>query len=118
MLITAERGIVPNICSYLFLKKNGRKSGTTKVLAQKRDLGENSRKQEGPIFPLRFSNAILAQSAVAVLGLGFIDAGYSGDWSRIGVISKETEDLLKLAAFVVVPLCLLLILNFSKKHEA
>lgn len=74
MLIT-ERGIVPNICSYLFLKKNGRKSGTTKVLAQKRDLGENSRKQEGPIFPLRFSNTILAQSAVAVLGLGFIDAG-------------------------------------------
>ncbi|KAH7861181.1 hypothetical protein Vadar_022703 [Vaccinium darrowii] len=117
MLIT-ERGIVPNICSYLVVKKHGRKSGSTKILAQKRDLEENSCKQEGPIFPLRVSNTILAQSAVAVLGLGFIDAGYSGDWSRIGVISKETEVLLKLAAFVVVPLCLFLIISFSKKHEA
>ncbi|RWV83839.1 hypothetical protein GW17_00054503, partial [Ensete ventricosum] len=29
---------------------------------------------------------------------------YSGDWSRIGVISKETEDLLKIAAYLVTPL--------------
>ncbi|RZR75478.1 hypothetical protein BHM03_00058845, partial [Ensete ventricosum] len=28
---------------------------------------------------------------------------YSGDWSRIGVISKETEDLLKIAAYLVTP---------------
>lgn len=26
-----------------------------------------------------------------------VDAGYSGDWSRIGAISKETEDSLKQA---------------------
>ncbi|XP_028104492.1 uncharacterized protein LOC114303558 [Camellia sinensis] len=88
------------------------------VVAQKRELGEKSRDKQEPIFPLRVSNTILTQSAVTVLGLGFIDAGYSGDWSRIGVISKETEDLLKLAAFVVVPLCLFLIFSFSKKHEA
>ncbi|KAL8223110.1 hypothetical protein R6Q57_020509 [Mikania cordata] len=57
---------------------------------------------------------ILSQAAVAVLGLGFIDAGYSGDWSRIGVISTENEDFLKVAAFVVVPLCLFIILSISK----
>ncbi|KAH9618770.1 hypothetical protein KSS87_008037 [Heliosperma pusillum] len=57
---------------------------------------------------------IIAQSAIAILGLGFVDAGYSGDWSRIGVISKETEDVLKIAAFVVVPLCLFLIFSLSK----
>ncbi|KAD4180086.1 hypothetical protein E3N88_28677 [Mikania micrantha] len=57
---------------------------------------------------------ILSQAAVAVLGLGFIDAGYSGDWSRIGVISTENEDFLKVAAFVVVPLCIFIILSISK----
>jgi len=43
---------------------------------------------------------------------------YSGDWSRIGVISKETEDLLKLAAFVLVPFCIFLIFSFSREPEA
>ncbi|KAL2455850.1 Tetratricopeptide repeat (TPR)-like superfamily protein [Abeliophyllum distichum] len=62
----------------------------------KKDFSEKSRKQ----------NKILLQSAVGVFALGFIDAGYSGDWSRIGVISKDTEDLLKLAAFFVVPFLL------------
>lgn len=33
---------------------------------------------------------------------------YSGDWSRIGAISKDTEELLKLGAYVVVPLCVAL----------
>ena len=42
---------------------------------------------------------------------------YSGDWSRIGVISKESEELLKVGAFVVVPLCLFFILNLSQKEE-
>ncbi|KAI3754528.1 hypothetical protein L1987_54313 [Smallanthus sonchifolius] len=57
---------------------------------------------------------IVSQAAVAVLGLGFIDAGYSGDSSRIGVISTENEDLLKVAAFVVVPLCCFIIFFISK----
>jgi hypothetical protein len=43
---------------------------------------------------------------------------YSGDWSRIGVISKETEDLLKLAAFAVAPFCIFLIFSFSREPEA
>ncbi|KAK9735558.1 hypothetical protein RND81_04G212800 [Saponaria officinalis] len=60
---------------------------------------------------------IIAQSAIAVLGLGFLDAGYSGDWSRIGVISNETEDVLKFGAFLVVPLCVFLIITLSKSQE-
>ncbi|MCL7039413.1 hypothetical protein MKW94_017594 [Papaver nudicaule] len=69
---------------------------------------------------LRIPKVFIAQSAIAVLGLGFIDAGYSGDWSRIGVITKENEELLKVAAFVVVPICLYLILslpNLEKNEE-
>jgi hypothetical protein len=29
---------------------------------------------------------------------------YSGDWSRIGALSKEKEELLRIAAYGVVPL--------------
>lgn len=39
---------------------------------------------------------------------------YSGDWSRIGVISRGTEDLLKTAAFFVVPLCIFVIFFLFK----
>jgi len=35
------------------------------------------------------------QGAVFVGVLAAVDAGYSGDWSRIGAISKETEGWLK-----------------------
>ncbi|XP_047334621.1 uncharacterized protein LOC124938250 [Impatiens glandulifera] len=70
-----------------------------------------------PSFQLKVPNIILARSGIAVFGLGFLDAGYSGDWSRIEVISKENEELLKLAAFVIIPLCLVLIFSFSQKDE-
>ncbi|KAI3966905.1 hypothetical protein MKW92_038370 [Papaver armeniacum] len=40
-----------------------------------------------------------------------------GDWSRIGVVSEENEELLKVAAFVVVPLCLYLILSLSNLEK-
>ncbi|GLT97610.1 hypothetical protein SLE2022_151660 [Rubroshorea leprosula] len=104
--------------SYFLERENGRK--TFYVMARKRDFSENlssQQQQPKPIFPLRVSNTILARSAVAVFGLGFIDAGYSGDWTRIGVIPKDAEDLLKVAAFVVVPLCIFLIFSFSKEPE-
>ncbi|CAK7338138.1 unnamed protein product [Dovyalis caffra] len=100
---------------HVYLKKNGRKCVTT-TLAKRKDLSENSRSQEQPIFPLRVPKKIISLSVVAVSGLGFIDAGYSGDWSRIGVISKESEDLLKVGAFVVVPLCIFLIFSILKEE--
>ncbi|XP_011012250.1 PREDICTED: uncharacterized protein LOC105131878 isoform X2 [Populus euphratica] len=56
------------------LKKNGRKRFAT-ALAQRKEPSENSRPQEQPVFPLRVPKNILSQSAAAVFGLGFIDAG-------------------------------------------
>lgn len=57
----------------------------------------------------------LLRSGAALFALGFVDAGYSGDWSRIGAISKDTEEALKLAAYAVVPLCLAVV--FSPSSE-
>ncbi|GJN08689.1 hypothetical protein PR202_ga26639 [Eleusine coracana subsp. coracana] len=60
------------------------------------------------------SKSVLLRSGVALFALGFVDAGYSGDWSRIGAIPKDTEELLKLGAYVVVPLSLALIVPVSE----
>ncbi|PIA46009.1 hypothetical protein AQUCO_01600343v1 [Aquilegia coerulea] len=107
--------IITTPSPYLNISRNGRKLKTT--LAKKPDPVENLETQQQPILSLRVPSVFLARSAVAVLGLGFIDAGYSGDWSRIGVISRETEEFLKVAAYVVVPLSLFLIFSFSKEQE-
>ena len=48
----------------------------------------------------RWFNTYL-QGAVFVGILGFIDAGYSGDWSRIGAISPELEAKLRFYALVL-----------------
>ncbi|ESQ54113.1 hypothetical protein EUTSA_v10026581mg [Eutrema salsugineum] len=91
-------------------RKSG--AGLVTVVSKKRDFPEKSNGKR-PVLQIKVPNTILARSAIAVLGLGFIDAGYSGDWSRIGSISKETEELLKIAAFLVVPLSIFLALSFS-----
>ena len=43
-------------------------------------------------------------AAVVVGILGFLDAGYSGDWSRIGAVSVETEAALRRAAVILAEL--------------
>jgi len=48
----------------------------------------------------RWFNTYL-QGAVFVGILGFVDAGYSGDWSRIGAISTELEAKLRVYALVL-----------------
>ncbi|KAG2553891.1 hypothetical protein PVAP13_9KG627400 [Panicum virgatum] len=63
---------------------------------------------------LLLSKSVLLRSGVALFALGFVDAGYSGDWSRIGAISKDTEELLRRGAYVVVPLSLALIFSLSQ----
>ncbi|XP_059286166.1 uncharacterized protein LOC132039683 [Lycium ferocissimum] len=105
--------------SYLFLKYRNTRctKHATISFAKKREFSENTEVQEISIFSLKIPRNFLAQAAVGIFALGFIDAGYSGDWSRIGVISKENENLLKIAAFFVVPLCLFVIFSFSKKTE-
>ncbi|VAH88059.1 unnamed protein product [Triticum turgidum subsp. durum] len=57
------------------------------------------------------SKTVLLRAGAVLFALGFVDAGYSGDWSRIGAISKDAEELLKLGAYAVVPLCLALALR-------
>ncbi|TKY54662.1 hypothetical protein E2542_SST19074 [Spatholobus suberectus] len=94
-------------------RKIRRKFRTT--LAKRKEFQENGKSQQRPFIPLRVSKPILARGAIGVFGLGFIDAGYSGDWSRIGVITPQSEELLKVAAFLVVPLCIFLI--FSLPNE-
>ncbi|CAA0814690.1 Unknown protein [Striga hermonthica] len=91
------------------------------TFAKKKDSSEDSSyKQNKPTSPLSLfsTKKILIQSAVGVFALGFIDAGYSGDWSRIGVISRGTEDLLKTAAFLVVPFCIYVIFYLSKGNKS
>ncbi|XP_062210319.1 uncharacterized protein LOC133911882 isoform X2 [Phragmites australis] len=58
------------------------------------------------------NRSVLLRSGVALFALGFVDAG--GDWSRIGAISKDAEELLKLGAYVVVPLSLALVFSLSE----
>ncbi|GMP36059.1 hypothetical protein CsSME_00008293 [Camellia sinensis var. sinensis] len=78
-MLTIERSIISNILTHMVVKKNGTKFRSSTVVFQKRELGEKSRDKQEPIFSLRVSNTILDQSVVTVLGLRFIDAGYSGD---------------------------------------
>eukprot|EP00884_Botryococcus_braunii_P005958 jgi/Botrbrau1/15363/Bobra.0304s0005.2 len=39
--------------------------------------------------------SVWLQGAVVVVILGLIDAGYSGDWSRIGVLTPQAEELIR-----------------------
>ncbi|XP_048133917.1 uncharacterized protein LOC115736040 isoform X2 [Rhodamnia argentea] len=115
MAITQTSSIFTKVAAHPLPGINGRKLGA--VSAKKGDLTDPSSKtRQQPGFALRVSNPILARAAIAVFGLGFIDAG--GDWSRIGAISKEGEDLLRIAAFLVVPLCIFAIFSTSKDSES
>lgn len=51
-----------------------RRNAIAVTLAKKKDSSNDSTTQQ-PNFPLRFSSKFLAQSAITVFGLGFIDAG-------------------------------------------
>ncbi|GAB4853633.1 hypothetical protein Ancab_017824 [Ancistrocladus abbreviatus] len=103
--------------SPLIFSKQSKKLQSLRILAEKKDFPKKSSIQQNstPSFSLPYK--FLSQSAIAVFSLGFIDAGYSGDWSRIGVISKESEEMLKIASYVVVPLCLFLIFSLSRESE-
>lgn len=57
------------------------------------------------------------QLGIFVLAAGFVDAGFSGDWSRIGVLSPETEEELQWAAIGVVPLAATLIWSIYKRNR-
>ncbi|KAL7137971.1 hypothetical protein ABFS83_10G130900 [Erythranthe nasuta] len=122
MFINCSRFISCNCNTFSCLISNKNSSKPPYVAfstkSQKKDFSEkkSSKKENKALLPLKLSGTkILIQSAIGVFALGFIDAGYSGDWSRIGVVSRGTEDLLKAAAFLVVPLCIFLIFNLFEK---
>lgn len=73
MLVTAKSSF-GNFASHLLVKRSGRNSKTT--LAQKREVSDDTKPQQNSKFTLRVSRSFLAQSAIAIFGLGFIDAGY------------------------------------------
>ncbi|KAF9614353.1 hypothetical protein IFM89_018106 [Coptis chinensis] len=116
-MVTTQNGFLFSTPSTsLVTWRNSRKLKHT--LAKKQDSTDNFKsQQQQPFLTLRVPNVFIARSVIAVLGLGFIDAGYSGDWSRIGAISKEFEESLRLAAYLVTPLCLFLIFSFTKEQE-
>ncbi|XP_045818598.1 uncharacterized protein LOC123911260 isoform X2 [Trifolium pratense] len=92
-----------------------RRFSTTLLLAKKKDIiqDNNDSQPQPPFLSLRVSNSNLARAAIGVFALGFIDAG--GDWSRIGAITPQTEELLRLAAFLVVPICVFFIFSLPKQ---
>ncbi|KAL1335275.1 hypothetical protein HN51_064198 [Arachis hypogaea] len=104
-------------CSSLPATKSQRKFGTT-TLAKRDEVQENSKSEKRSFFSLKISKSFLARTAIGVFGLGFIDAGYSGDWSRTGVITTQNEELLRLAAFLVVPLCIFLIVSLPVDSDS
>jgi hypothetical protein len=49
--------------------------------------------------------------------VAFVGGRYSGDWSRIGALSRETEAALRTAAYVVVPLSAVLVWVIGKRRK-
>ena len=85
----------------------------TRVAAADEDAGSSAQDDLPEFFCLDFYQAAgrsvadarwfntYLQGAVFVGILGFVDAGYSGDWSRIGAISTELEAKLRFYALVL-----------------
>lgn len=67
--------------------------------------------------PFYAASEFWIQVAVVILTVGFVDAGYSGDWSRIGAISRETEAQLRIGAYLVVPVSAVLVWAIGKRRE-
>ncbi|XP_022135305.1 uncharacterized protein LOC111007301 [Momordica charantia] len=110
----------PSAVSRSLFNVNNRRNFRTALAKRTDDSTATKSNQENQFeFPsLRVPNPLVARFVVSVLGLGFVDAGYSGDWSRIGAITKESEDLLKIGAFLVVPFCVFLISSFAKQTDS
>lgn len=75
VVATQKTFIFTNLTSpYLTVNKNGSKLPAI-TLAKKKDISETSTPQQQN-FPIKLSTSLLPRAAIAVFGLGFIDAGY------------------------------------------
>lgn len=82
-----------------------------------RNSGETEEKSSDEDKPFFLSADFWLQVAIFLFAAGFVDAGFSGDWSRIGVLTKETEGELQMAAIGVVPLAGTLIWSISQRRK-
>eukprot|EP00271_Cylindrocystis_brebissonii_P003126 TRINITY_DN1386_c0_g1_i2.p1 TRINITY_DN1386_c0_g1~~TRINITY_DN1386_c0_g1_i2.p1 ORF type:complete len:180 (-),score=14.84 TRINITY_DN1386_c0_g1_i2:637-1176(-) len=104
LLLAAERGPLQQT---LLHASRGRLDRSRKCFALPEDDKVTSSSTQQPITAILEnlkSGTFWVQLIVAILTLGFIDAGYSGDWSRIGFLTKEQEGLLQTTALFLVPL--------------
>ena len=87
------------------------RSFRTRVRAGKREAERREGRNEEKGVVGRFLPVALSATATA----GLFDAAFSGDWSRIGAITVETESLLRnFCAFVALERVALVILLLSK----
>lgn len=84
-------GLSPRCCSSLVCKAK-----------RKEDRGSGERTLLEPGYSPSLSYRTILDVCLLLGVLALIDAAYSGDWSRIGVITTDTEELLKKAVWVVV----------------
>uniref|UniRef100_A0A2P2JBZ5 DUF7887 domain-containing protein n=1 Tax=Rhizophora mucronata TaxID=61149 RepID=A0A2P2JBZ5_RHIMU len=75
MGVIERSSLFSNLACHLHVKRNGQK-GLTARAKKPGDLPENSKAQQLHIFTLRVPTPVFARSAVAMFGLGFVDAGY------------------------------------------
>ena len=68
--------------------------------AAARAAGKGGEEGEGEGGGVGVGGAALRAGTV-VLEAGLVDAGYSGDWSRIGALTEAQEGLLRLAALAL-----------------
>lgn len=75
MLLTGKNCIIfTGLSSPLYRNNNGRKFARIITSAKKED-GSGETNDKLAAFPLKVPKTVLAQSVIAILGLGFVDAG-------------------------------------------
>eukprot|EP00899_Mesostigma_viride_P019987 jgi/Mesvir1/27990/Mv20189-RA.1 len=97
-------------------RSSARNATLVAVSAQQQENGE-SPAPEGSKKGLLQQPSFYAVVALAIFDAGLVDAGFSGDWSRIGAISKETEVLLQQSCAVVVPVSIAIMAFWWKGRQ-
>jgi hypothetical protein len=106
---TAPRRKASGLTPVIMLRGSVKQSRKVQVCAQKGESKDVEAKGNfsGIATPQFFQRpSFWVQSALVLATLAYLDAAFSGDWSRIGVLSKETEANLRIGAYLVVPLTL------------
>ncbi|BBN05710.1 hypothetical protein MPTK1_3g15380 [Marchantia polymorpha subsp. ruderalis] len=107
----------PSAVHIRFLRQSVGRRKPAIVVRCERNSGETEEKSSDEDKPFFLSADFWLQVAIFLFAAGFVDAGFSGDWSRIGVLTKETEGELQMAAIGVVPLAGTLIWSISQRRK-